>query len=77
MEHHKASPEPKVLVSPSMHTGLDLKNEQSRFQILIKVPYPSRDDMRTDTKREKESWQTSLRLVQAYGRSVRSKMTGP
>jgi ATP-dependent DNA helicase DinG len=77
VEQHKFSSEPKVLISPSLHTGLDLKNEQSRFQVLVKVPYPSKGDRWTDTKRERDpdwyNWQTSLRLVQAYGRSIRSK----
>jgi Rad3-related DNA helicase len=33
-----------VLISPSLHTGLDLKDEQSRFQIVVKIPYPSKAD---------------------------------
>ena len=32
---HFENDEPSVLISPSLHTGLDLKNEQSRFQILV------------------------------------------
>jgi Rad3-related DNA helicase len=34
-----------VLISPSLHTGLDLKDEQSRFQIIVKIPYPSKADI--------------------------------
>jgi len=34
------------LISPSLHTGLDLKNELSRFQIITKVPYPNKSDRR-------------------------------
>jgi ATP-dependent DNA helicase DinG len=74
---HFRSTEPTVLISPSLHTGLDLKDERSRFQILVKVPNPSKGDRWISAKMEKVpvwyNWQTSLRLVQAYGRSVRSK----
>jgi Rad3-related DNA helicase len=66
-----------VLISPSLHTGLDLKDHLSRFQIITKVPYPNVADKWTSEKRKINKewyyWQTALRLVQAYGRSVRSK----
>jgi ATP-dependent DNA helicase DinG len=75
-EHFKSS-KPTVLISPSLHLGLDLKDGLSRFQIITKVPYPSLGDRWIDEKRKRSeqwySWQTGLRLVQAYGRSVRSK----
>ena len=74
---HFASTRPTVLISPSLHTGLDLKDDYARFQILVKVPYPSKGDRWTDTKREQDpgwyNWQTALRLVQTCGRSVRSQ----
>src|SRR5574341_1421708 len=67
-----------VLISPSLHTGLDLKDDQSRFQILVKIPYPSKADRWIAKKLEIDNgrwynWQTALRLVQACGRSIRSK----
>jgi ATP-dependent DNA helicase DinG len=67
-----------VLISPSLHTGLDLKDDQSRFQIVVKIPYPSRADRWIETKRKIDggkwyNWQTALRLVQSCGRSIRSK----
>ena len=67
-----------VLISPSLHTGLDLKDDQSRFQIVVKIPYPSRGDRWIETKRKIDggkwyNWQTALRLVQSCGRSIRSK----
>ena len=67
-----------VLISPSLHTGLDLKDDQSRFQIVVKIPYPSRADRWIETKRKMDrgkwyNWQTALRLVQSCGRSIRSK----
>ena len=74
---HASTPKPTVLISPSLHTGLDLKDELSRFQIITKVPYPNKSDRWTNAKREVDEewyyWQTALRLIQAYGRSVRSK----
>jgi Rad3-related DNA helicase len=74
---HTTSPKPTVLISPSFYTGIDLKDNLSRFQIITKIPYPNLGDRWINTKRhiDKEwyHWQTALRLVQAYGRSVRSK----
>ena len=76
-EHTKSTTKPTVLISPSLHTGLDLKDDLSRFQIITKVPYPNKSDRWTNAKREVDAewyyWQTALRLIQAYGRSVRSK----
>ena len=74
---HSESKKPTVLISPSLHTGLDLKDHLSRFQIITKVPYPNIADKWTSEKRKISKewyyWQTALRLVQAYGRSIRSK----
>src|SRR5215469_9922154 len=74
---HVNSTKPTVLISPSLHTGLDLKDDLSRFQIITKVPYPNLGDRWTDAKRKASrqwyTWQTALKLVQGYGRSVRSK----
>jgi Rad3-related DNA helicase len=76
-EHTSSTVRPTVLISPSLHTGLDLKDELSRFQIITKVPYPNKGDRWTDAKRKMDTdwyyWQTALKLIQAYGRSVRSK----
>src|SRR5215472_15364367 len=61
----------------ALHLGLDLKDDLSRFQVITKVPYPSLGDKWIDGKRKKNgqwyNWQTGLRLVQGYGRSIRSK----
>jgi len=77
ISQHTSSPKPTVLISPSLHTGLDLKDGLSRFQIITKVPYPNKSDRWTNAKREVDAewyyWQTALRLIQAYGRSVRSR----
>jgi ATP-dependent DNA helicase DinG len=74
---HTQSVKPTVLISPSLHMGLDLKDDLSRFQIITKVPYPNKSDRWTDAKRKMDEewyyWQTALKLIQGYGRSVRSK----
>jgi ATP-dependent DNA helicase DinG len=77
IEEHINATKPTVLISPSLHLGLDLKDDLSRFQVITKVPYPSLGDRWIDGKRRKNgqwyNWQTALKLVQGYGRSVRSK----
>src|SRR2546428_4075381 len=71
------SADASVLSSPSLFQGVDLKDEMSRFQSVVKVPYPDLSDRRTMVKLRRDSswydWQTALRLVQTYGRSVRSE----
>ena len=77
IEEHINATRPTVLISPSLHLGLDLKDDLSRFQVITKVPYPSLGDRWINEKRKRNEnwykWQTALRLVQGYGRSVRSK----
>jgi ATP-dependent DNA helicase DinG len=77
LEKHYSSKKPTVLISPSLHMGVDLKDDLSRFQIIVKVPYPDLNNKRIAKMRELDpkwyKWNTVLRLVQAYGRSVRSK----
>jgi Rad3-related DNA helicase len=77
LEKHYSSKKPTVLISPSLHLGVDLKDDFSRFQIIVKVPYPDLTDKRIGKMKERDpkwyTWNTVLRLVQAYGRSVRSK----
>jgi ATP-dependent DNA helicase DinG len=71
------STDESVLISPSLYQGVDLKDELSRFQVLVKVPYPDLSERRTRVKLGRDpgwyDWQTALRLVQTYGRSVRSE----
>ncbi|MGH9984653.1 MAG: helicase C-terminal domain-containing protein, partial [Nitrososphaeraceae archaeon] len=80
---HINSNEPTVLVSPSLYMGIDLKDDLSRLQIVTKVPYPDLGEKwikaklnSFDDKKEVEkwyAWQTLLRIVQVYGRSIRSR----
>ena len=77
ISEHINSIKPTVLISPSLYMGLDLKDGLSRFQIITKVPYPNRGDRWIEEKRKINEqwyiWQTGLRLIQGYGRSIRSK----
>jgi ATP-dependent DNA helicase DinG len=41
---HMQSKEPTVLISPSLGTGLDLKDDAARFAIIVKIPYPDLND---------------------------------
>jgi len=73
---HTQSEKPTVLISPSMFLGVDLKDDLSRFQIIVKVPYPDLTDKKISVLKQRNpkwyEWNTILRLIQAYGRSVRN-----
>ena len=73
---HAASSGPTVLVSPGLWNGVDLKDGLSRFQIVLKAPYPSMADMRTARLAAgSQLWyryRAAARLIQGIGRSVRS-----
>lgn len=73
---HINNTEPTVLVSPSLTTGTDLKDELSRFQIIVKLPYGSLADQRIRKKFDLDpDWYAVEMLrtfVQATGRSTRS-----
>lgn len=79
MQKHAESKKPTVLISPSMNEGVDLKGDLSRFQILTKVPFPSLGDKLVEKRlyaRKHFNWYalvTLAKVMQAYGRSVRSK----
>lgn len=66
-----------ILIAPAMHEGIDLIDDLSRFQIICKVPYPNCFDdkqlaRRVEIDRSYYTWLTALKLVQSYGRSIRS-----
>lgn len=73
---HTHSTKPTVLISPSMFLGVDLKDDLSRFQVIVKVPYPDLTDKKISVLKQRNpkwyEWNTILRLIQAYGRSVRN-----
>lgn len=77
LNHHLKSELATVLVSPSMMNGVDLKDELSRFQIILKVPFPnlmsSKIKKRLETNPDWYNWKTLVDIMQSYGRSIRSK----
>jgi len=74
---HSALDHPTVLVSPSMAFGVDLPDDLSRFQIIIKMPYPSLGDKRTKKLFERDpdwySMKMFTKLIQMCGRSTRNE----
>ena len=77
LERHKESSKPTILLSPSMTEGVDLRDDLSRFQVICKIPYPYLGDKLIRKKMNKWKWwyplQTAKTVIQAIGRSVRSK----
>lgn len=67
-----------VIIAPAMHEGVDLKDDLSRFQIICKVPFANCFDdkqlaRRVEVDRKYYTWITALKLIQSYGRSIRSE----
>jgi Rad3-related DNA helicase len=75
LEHHRVSPLPTVLLSPSLREGVDLPDDFLRFQIVTKMPFPDLGDPWTAARQTRDPrWyalETAKALVQAYGRSCR------
>ena len=59
-----------------MINGVDLKDDYSRFQIILKVPFPNlvstKIKKRLETRPDWYNWKTLIDLLQAYGRSIRN-----
>lgn len=78
VEHNESS-KATVLMSPSMAEGVDLKDDLSRFQIITKVPYASMGDKLIKARMDRPGggeWYTTkamTKLIQSYGRSIRSE----
>jgi Rad3-related DNA helicase len=76
-EQHINSKKLTILISPSFTEGIDLINERSRFQIIVKIPFPFLGDNYTVTKMKRVpdwyAWNTIKTIVQSSGRSIRSK----
>jgi ATP-dependent DNA helicase DinG len=64
-----------VLVSPTCHEGMDLYDDRARFQIIVKIPYPSFKEKlvreRAESDREWVKIKTSQTLQQMCGRATR------
>ena len=76
MAAHARKPN-SVIVAPAMAEGFDFKDGLARFQIIAKVPWPSLGDKIIKERAARDDayygWLTALKLVQSYGRVVRSK----
>ncbi len=76
IEMHKMG-DGTVLMSPSMHTGVDLYDDLSRWQIIVKLPFLSLGDPRIKLKSNlNSSWYRNKMwcdVMQASGRSTRSE----
>jgi Rad3-related DNA helicase len=74
LEMHKRTPN-AVLLSPSMEEGVDLYDDLARFQIILKMMWPSLGDFRNKIKAECDSnWYSNkmwMDMMQASGRSTR------
>jgi len=78
LKFHSSSIDPTIIIAPAMHEGIDLIGKLSEFQIICKVPYANCFDdkqlaRRVEIDRKYYTWLTALKLVQSYGRSIRSK----
>lgn len=77
LEEFKKSGEPKVLFAIKMEEGTDFKNEQARWQILVKVPYQDIGDEWVSRHKDKmgQRWYEMSALqqvIQASGRIMRN-----
>ena len=77
LKRHFDSSDPVVFVSPSISTGVSFDYEQSRFQIIAKIPYPSlasqKNKQRQKSNPEWMPYRTVAKLIQMCSRSIRSK----
>lgn len=73
----KRSDDNKILMSPSSYEGLDLPHDQSRWQVIPKVPYLSLGAEHIEEKMDIDpmwyQWKACIKLIQSFGRSVRAK----
>ena len=69
--------EDKILVGPSLIEGLSFDDDLCRFQIIMKVPYPSLADKFVKAKQEiNPSWYSNtaaISILQGVGRGIRSE----
>lgn len=77
LARHLEGDAPTILLTPSMTEGIDLADDRARWQVLCKVPYPNLGDRQVAARMQRDrdwyDWRTTLAVVQAYGRTVRSE----
>lgn len=76
-EFIKLDGQKKLLISPSVTEGLDLKGDLARFNIIAKTPFPFLGDAWVKARMNRsQDWynrQAMISVIQACGRPVRSK----
>ena len=76
LDKFKTKKKNSVIVSPSMISGISLDDELSRFQIIVKMPYPNissnKIKARQATNKKWYAWRTITDIIQASGRVCRS-----
>lgn len=76
LEAFKKSKGPSVVLSPSIYEGIDLPGDLSRYQVIVKAPFPSLAEKRMKYILDKHptiyNLLTIQKIVQGAGRSVRS-----
>jgi len=74
---HSNSPNPTVVLTPSMAEGFDFYDDLARWQVIAKCPYPSLGDKQVEALKDiSQDWyemETAKTLVQMCGRIVRSE----
>lgn len=77
LHENKGAEYGSVLLSPSMMEGVDLFDDLSRFQVIIKLPWSNLGDARIKIKSQLDgSWYKNLMwvsILQASGRSTRNE----
>jgi len=67
----------KILVGPSLIEGLSFDDDLCRFQIIMKIPYPSLADKFVSAKQKiRPEWYsntTAISILQGVGRGIRSE----
>lgn len=65
----------KILMGPSLTTGIDLADDYARFAIIAKIPYPSLSNKFIKTKMQINpkwyKWKSIIEILQAIGRTIR------
>ncbi|MDI6702616.1 helicase C-terminal domain-containing protein [Methanothermobacter wolfeii] len=76
LRYFEETPEPLVLVSPSMSEGVDLPYDKCRFQVIYKIPFPYLGDKQVNLRQRTDqrwyAYKTIMTLMQAYGRGMRA-----
>jgi Rad3-related DNA helicase len=76
IEKHRLAKD-TIIIAPAMHMGLDLPDDLGRFQIICKIPYPSKADpqiaIRMEISSDWYNWRAACKLVQSSGRIIRHK----